>query len=231
MTANPILAICDDKHCQTVFTTGLFRIAGGGSLTLVGNSVAPCPSCGGFGVVPDGIYTKSEAILFSEEQWRFLRGVITRIQGAVEAGVPTDEAIDEALPANNDLAEALKKALAKAQGTWAQFRPQKPGDLAAYLAVVVGLSGQVLKDPGAPVQVETPPEVVELLREIEQHVPFQPEIEPRSRAEKQLRKTDRFEPDESRVRKPIRGGRKLPKRAKERRRRLRQSSERKDEEL
>lgn len=46
-------AICDT--CRTLF--GSENVIGGsGTVTIIGGKLGPCPKCGGWGSIPDGIY-------------------------------------------------------------------------------------------------------------------------------------------------------------------------------
>lgn len=48
-----LTAICD--HCGTTFPSGT-RASPGVKLTSIGGKAAPCPDCGGWGTIPDGVY-------------------------------------------------------------------------------------------------------------------------------------------------------------------------------
>ncbi len=52
-------AVCD--RCGAKFPSGI-EVSGRGSALLVGNTVGPCPVCGGLGHVPDGLYEFEEAV-------------------------------------------------------------------------------------------------------------------------------------------------------------------------
>jgi hypothetical protein len=46
-------AICDD--CGTMFPSG-FVMENCTNISLSGNKSGPCPSCGGMGSIPDGVF-------------------------------------------------------------------------------------------------------------------------------------------------------------------------------
>jgi len=59
MTAIP--ALCN--QCGSLFAFHGIQIGNGANVTMSGNLVGPCPNCGGFGSIPDGVYSSVGNIL------------------------------------------------------------------------------------------------------------------------------------------------------------------------
>ena len=54
---NTVIAICENKQCETIFTIpNLLDVKGSTKIQFTGSKLGPCPKCGSFGKIPDGIY-------------------------------------------------------------------------------------------------------------------------------------------------------------------------------
>ena len=52
-----VIAICENKSCETVFTVpNLMNISGSSKIQFTGVKLGPCPECGSNGNIPDGVY-------------------------------------------------------------------------------------------------------------------------------------------------------------------------------
>lgn len=64
-----IPAICENPKCGEIFTSAsIVPLNEGSSVYFEDTSIGPCPKCGGFGLVPNGLYTNaSSAIKFTPQ--------------------------------------------------------------------------------------------------------------------------------------------------------------------
>lgn len=106
-------AFCD--NCGAVFPSG-FAISGGGSATFIGNKSGPCPSCGGMGSVPDGVFSAAGNVirLFAGpqktiEQLQRLASVISEARNTVSEPNKAVEKIKREAPELSSIVDALPK--------------------------------------------------------------------------------------------------------------------------
>jgi hypothetical protein len=120
-TVAPIPAICET--CRRVFVSHNI-IGGTATVTMVGSRVGPCPHCGGWGRIPDGVYDLADAVTtyFAAPSVPIgdLERLIKVFQTAQAQGASANEVadtIERELPSLEGLSEWLRRAgpvLAKA---------------------------------------------------------------------------------------------------------------------
>jgi hypothetical protein len=140
-------AICDT--CGTVFPSGFVIGQGARNITMVGNKSGPCPTCGGMGSIPDGLYdfvgeTLSIASTWSPER---IQRLIAALQGARNAANPR-EATEAALAEDDELLDVVRRLVI----------PRNPAEFWAFIAALLALLmllNASLSDPGITVNEQT----------------------------------------------------------------------------
>jgi|SRR5713101_7355493 len=108
----PVLpAICE--RCSTVFSSG-FAIGDSTHITMVGNRAGPCPSCGGWGRIPDGVYDiVGETIRVlatspqSTEAWARLASVLEQARKRREDAAAVATSIEKNAPEFKALSDVV----------------------------------------------------------------------------------------------------------------------------
>ncbi len=114
-----LIAFCNNPECGAVFQhNGIF--GGPGSvtgLTFSGVQVGPCPKCGSYGNVPDGIYE------YFDEQLSFIKGPKSSIEALLQVEVllrslkkekiSKEDVIERVRQIDPSIAENFKKAPSK----------------------------------------------------------------------------------------------------------------------
>ncbi len=122
-----IPAVCN--KCSTVFASG-FDIAGKNN-TFSGCNSGPCPTCGGRGSIPDGVYSALSDTIFAYKAGRInqatLRGLVDLLELAKATG-------DE--PQN--VAERIKSDVPELASV-ADALPKTRSDLYAFLALFIAI--------------------------------------------------------------------------------------------
>jgi hypothetical protein len=105
------------------------EVEGGGNLTMVGNTVGPCPVCGGIGEIPDGVYDFVGDTIrvvatsgYSRDQLQRLADLIAQ---ARVAGASPREVVQQIEREAPELSEVAKRLLV----------PRTPADLVAWLTL------------------------------------------------------------------------------------------------
>ena len=69
-----MIAFCENPNCGAVFEQArAFGGSGSVTLTMTNTRVGPCPNCGGFGLVPDGVYEYANNLI------EFIKGPIKSV--------------------------------------------------------------------------------------------------------------------------------------------------------
>lgn len=127
MTSLP--AICD--NCGCIFASGF-----GGSGTFIGCKSGPCPSCGGFGSVPDGTYEVAgdviRLLIGSHQSYQQLRAVANAVEMARRN-------VDNAQSAIQDL-----KRSAPELSSIADSLPKTRNELYAFLTLIITAIGVLI---------------------------------------------------------------------------------------
>ena len=86
--------ICDSEACRHVWFAGGI-LGGGGVATCIGNTVSPCPKCGGDGKIPDGRYGPRSMEFFKTEDGRKVIAKLLHLEpiakGAIDKAGTQDE--------------------------------------------------------------------------------------------------------------------------------------------
>lgn len=115
-------AICD--HCGQVWVPPAIALGPGASNIAISNvSVSPCPSCGGVGHIPDGVYegTESGVRLVSRldaAQRRAVGEVFERAQREQLDATELARAIDELAVTQADGADAIRAIAERFAEAW-----------------------------------------------------------------------------------------------------------------
>jgi hypothetical protein len=132
-------AICRD--CGAVIPSGI-EVEGGGNLMMVGNTVGPCPVCGGIGEVPDGVYDFVGDTIrvvatsgYSRDQLQRLADLIAQ---ARVAGASPREVVLQIEREAPELSEVAKRLLV----------PRTPADLGAWLTLLLMALQMLLSTSG-----------------------------------------------------------------------------------
>lgn len=132
-----LVAFCENPRCGAVFSTANI-IGGPGSarISFTNTRVGPCPACGGFGVIPDGVYQYSNNAIrllagpkLSVERLRAVEEILRR---ARQQNLNKTQVIDEIKRASPDAAAALQTV--PDQNNWLQ-----------WLAIVIALVSLVIQ--------------------------------------------------------------------------------------
>lgn len=115
-----IPAICDS--CGAIW--GAENVIGGSgarNIQMTGNKVGPCPNCGGWGSIPDGVYDIQDDTLRVVESANIRPDVLQGLIGALEAlrrgDVSDAEVVEKAEAEAPDLAPVIREVLAKPDRT------------------------------------------------------------------------------------------------------------------
>lgn len=121
---NSILAFCENPKCGVIFEAPNF-IGGNGSATIhmTDSKLGPCPACGSFGSIPDGVYEyANEAISFltgPETSVKILREIQKLLNTAKNEPIEKEELLEQVSSISPDAAIALEKAPeVKNYGQW-----------------------------------------------------------------------------------------------------------------
>ena len=121
-------AVCD--NCGTVFRSGIALGPGVENMRMTGNKSGPCPSCGGWGSVPDGVYDTVGDTLNIVSTWSQ-----ERIAHLVES-------LEQARTASDPLA-ATQTALAEEPEIWGLASrllvPTNPAEFWAFIAALFAI--------------------------------------------------------------------------------------------
>lgn len=108
-----IPAVCDS--CNTIWGTRNLISGNAANLTLTGNKVSPCPKCGGWGNIPDGVYELQNDILKVISTTEIEAGSLQQLINLLEAlqrgevsSAEVNRAVERDVPT---LAPTFKRAL------------------------------------------------------------------------------------------------------------------------
>lgn len=145
-------AFCDT--CGTVFNSGIF-VENSTNISFAGNRSGPCPSCGGMGHVPDGVFNfigNTIEILSAPERTIAELTRLTQILREAKAKAETREQvvsrIEKELPSLSGLVKLL---------------PENRSDLYGFLAVVLA-AVQLFSQP--PTQNSTTFNVTQVIQQV-----------------------------------------------------------------
>lgn len=134
-------AVCD--QCGRAFNSG---IAGSNStnIRMSGNRSGPCPSCGGMGTVPDGVYNISERGWELVERLPGTRDELLRAAGIIQEVLAEQHKRSGAPPDINLLAERLRQETNPGLGDaiLEVLRDQALQNVLGILALLVMLLGR-----------------------------------------------------------------------------------------
>lgn len=141
-------AICD--NCGTVFSSG-FAASSGGTLILEGNKSGPCPSCGGYGSVPDGTYRVVEEII------EILSAPQTTIDELMRLSLIIEKAEDQEVTVDEMKREAEDKvpALSRVFDLLPKNREEARSDIKFFLKLIMTAIPMVVASQQGPmIQVD-----------------------------------------------------------------------------
>lgn len=108
-------AFCDNSSCRTIFASG-FVIENCANVTLSGNKAGPCPKCGGWGSIPDGVFnvmgdvvTMLTGTAKSVESLQRLNAIINGAKNRLVTPEELSNNISEEVPEFNDLSSYFPK--------------------------------------------------------------------------------------------------------------------------
>lgn len=136
-------AIC--RTCGAVFSAP--NIFGGDALnvTMIGNTVGPCPHCGGVGEIPDGVYDFVGDTIrivassgYSRQQLERLAALVAQAREARAPAAEVVATLEREAPELSELAERL-------------LVPKTPADLAGWLMLLLMVLQLVLARPSSDV--------------------------------------------------------------------------------
>ena len=95
-----MIAFCENPNCGAVFEHGgIFGGAGSATIQMTDMRIGPCPSCGGFGAVPDGVYKYANQFISLINGPLATIEMLTRVEALImkarESNKSKDEIIDE----------------------------------------------------------------------------------------------------------------------------------------
>ena len=135
-----IPAFCD--VCGTPFSSGLF-FENASNVTLSGNKSGPCPSCGGMGHVPDGVFNFiGNTIEILSAPQRTVKE-LTRLAQIIREAKAKEQS-------NEQVAAQIKQEL-PGLSSLADLLPKDRGELYGFLAVVLAAI-QLLSQSPSPSQ-------------------------------------------------------------------------------
>ena len=120
-------AVCD--KCNTVFASG-FNIAAE-NISLYGLTAGPCPSCGGLGSIPDGVYSALSETILAFKAGRINQATLQILADLLESARTTGDEPQE-------VAERIKSNVPELASV-ADALPKTRNELYAFLAVLVAL--------------------------------------------------------------------------------------------
>lgn len=131
-----IPAFCDT--CSTAFPSGIF-VENASNVTLSGNRSGPCPSCGGIGHVPDGVFNFIGNTI----------EILSAPQRTVEELARLVQIIHEAKAkqqSNEQVAAQIKQEL-PGLSSLADILPKNRGGLYGFLGVVLATVTLLIQSP------------------------------------------------------------------------------------
>lgn len=173
-----IPAFCDT--CGTPFPSGFF-FENSSHITLSGNKSGPCPSCGGMGHVPDGVFNFIGNTI----------EILSAPQRTVEELTRLAQILHEAKAkqkSNEQVSAQIKQELPRLS-LLADLLPQNRGELYGFLAVVLAAI-QLLTPSPQPSQNIT----INVSQVVEQTLANAPVVKPKPQASPQSKKIGRNEP-------------------------------------
>jgi SEC-C motif len=134
MAAIPV--VC--QQCKRLWVTTNF-IGGTGNvrITMIDNTVSPCPYCGGTGKVPNGVYELANGVVRYLASGAVSVADLRRLQDVLR-----DAQQQHARPAQ--VVQEIKRKVPSAEGITASFGSQASIALAAWLTVLIGLITLIL---------------------------------------------------------------------------------------
>jgi hypothetical protein len=125
----PVPAICRD--CGAVFAAPNIFQGEALNVTMIGNTVSPCPRCGGTGEIPDGVYDFVGDTIrvvansgYSRQQLERLAALVAQARGARTPAAEVVATLEREAP---ELSELAKRLLV----------PKTPADLAGWLMLLL----------------------------------------------------------------------------------------------
>ena len=108
-----IPVICNNPKCGIIwFTSSFISVGAGSTATLTGNTVSPCPNCGGSGAVPDGEYSPIKTNFFRGDQFDKVSSALKRIRSSIVSGASAED-IREQIIEESQTSEYLKGFIPK----------------------------------------------------------------------------------------------------------------------
>jgi uncharacterized protein YecA (UPF0149 family) len=132
-------AFCDT--CGTVFNSGFF-VENSTNMSFTGNRSGPCPSCGGMGHIPDGVFNFIEntiEILSAPERTMAELTQLARILREAKAKSETREQVASRIEKETPSLSKLAKLL-----------PENRSELYGFLALVLAAVQLLTQTPAAP---------------------------------------------------------------------------------
>ena len=110
-----LIAFCENPACGAIFpATNIIGGSGSVTLEMTGNRVGPCPNCGGFGRIPDGVYHYAnnvvEFLRGPSESLADLRKVEALLKHIRTKSLTREEVLQEVRAVSPSVAGALDKA-------------------------------------------------------------------------------------------------------------------------
>lgn len=120
-----VIAICDNAKCGALFTApNLMNISGNARIQFKGAKLGPCPNCGSYGSVPDGIYGLiDEAIELTEgpkESFEILQQIQKLLLDFKDNPVDRDKVVEKIKVVSPSFAEKLSEFKNASYHTWIQ---------------------------------------------------------------------------------------------------------------
>ncbi|MGB7588689.1 MAG: hypothetical protein WBM00_08275 [Solirubrobacterales bacterium] len=166
-------AICES--CGAIWGAENF-IGGSGStnIQITGSKVGPCPQCGGWGSIPDGVYDLQDDMLQVVKSANVspdvLQGLIRLLESLRRGEITDAEVIEKAETDTPDLAPVIRQVLAKSDRT-------------KWLGILLAIIGIYLQ-----LQTPKPPTAEEIARELRRD-PVPGLVVPPTRASQPSRQT------------------------------------------
>jgi hypothetical protein len=184
-----IPAFCDT--CGTAFPSGFF-FENASNITLSGNRSGPCPSCGGMGHVPDGVFNFiGDTIEILSAPQRTVEELTRLVQIIHEAKAKQQS--------NEQVAAQIKQEL-PGLSALADILPKNRGELYGFLGVVLATITLLTQSPQPPQNI-----TINVSQVVEQTLANASTPKQRTHASSQSKKTRRNEPC------PCGGGKKYKK--------------------
>jgi len=105
------VAICESAECGAVFEAAIIGGSGSAKVSIEDSRVGPCPSCGGMGRIPDGVYQYSAGVVNflsgSDQSLEALRRVEGLLRQMRKRGAAREEVLAEVRGVSPVIADAL----------------------------------------------------------------------------------------------------------------------------